>query len=573
MIILGVCNANASGATLIIDGQMVASVNEERFTRVKNHRTFPHASIAYCLKAGGVDLAEVDAVACGAWGGLDETFLIQLAGDMMAAVRNDPTAAEQIDQRVRTAVESDRAYRQELHQELHGLGFARDKVFCYDHHTSHAYTAFFPSPFEQALVVTMDGRGDFKSATVWLASRTGGLRLLDSVSLLNSIGMFYAFITRFLGFTPDRHEGKVTGLAAAGDPGVCRHVLEKMIGWEGRITARPGRYYTPFTTGTLPALEEELARFRREDVAAAAQALTEEIVCAYVRKYLAATSQQQVCMAGGVFSNVRLNQKIMELPEVENVFIFPNMGDGGNAFGGALIHLYAGGGKLSEPLQHVYWGPAYSSGEISRALDEYRGQIEVVPLEWYGLHTIARELAEGSVIGLFTGRCEYGPRALGARSILARATDPSVTRLLNARLHRSDFMPFAPVTLESFASTFYKNWQSDHIASRFMTVCYHCTARAREQTPAIVHFDGTARPQVLSARHNRLYFDLISEYFKLTDIPTLINTSFNNHEEPIVCSPKDAIRSLLLGNVDYVIMEDNVVYPISPNSQNIRQTS
>jgi carbamoyltransferase len=175
------------------------------------------------------------------------------------------------------------------------------------------------------------------------------------------------------------------------------------------------------------------------------------------------------------------------------------------------------------------------------------------------LQRVALEIAAGGIIGLFTGRMEYGPRALGGRSIMARAIDHDVTAILNKRLNRSEFMPFAPVTLEDYAGQYYVGWQKAQLASRFMTVCYECTDRAKRETPGIVHVDQTARPQIINAADNALYYGILKAYHDLTGIPTLINTSFNNHEEPIVCSPKDAIESLLLDNVDYVVLEEFVV--------------
>lgn len=561
MKVLGVCNANDSGASLIVDGEIVACANEERFSRRKNHRTFPRASISFCLEHGGLRPQDIDHIGCGAWGGIEDAFLPQLIEELLSAVQEGgPKARELIQQRTRVAVRRDAAFRAELEAGLSEMGFDPAALECHDHHLSHAATAFYPSPFDEALVVTMDSRGDFKSATVSEATREGGLELRKSTSMYDSVGTFYGFITRFLGFTPDRHEGKVTGLAAFGDPEACLEELRGMIECvDGRIRAHIGPNYTPFLTGELPSLEKRLSRHRREDIAAGAQRLTEEIILCHVASFLEAGAPRNLCLAGGVFANVKVNQRLREHPGVKNLYVFPQMGDGGNALGGALLTLYRRGGRLKGPLESVFLGPSFRRDEVLAALRERPRDLLWEELSHYSVERIAREISEGAVVGLFRGRMEYGPRALGGRSILARATDPGINFELNRRLHRTEFMPFAPVTLEEAAPSWYEGWGPDHIASRFMTVCYPCTERARRETPAIVHVDGTARPQVLAPGETSLYGRILSAYHALTGIPTLINTSFNNHEEPIIATPRDALDSLALDNVDYVVLEDLVV--------------
>ena len=560
MKILGICNTSDAGATLLIDGAVVASVNEERFSRIKNQRAFPAQAINYCLTSQGLDIAQIDYVVCGAWGGVDEQYLATVIAELLAAVVKNPAAQQVINDRTRVALERDGFFRRELREEVINLGVPAEKIAFYDHHLSHAYTAFYPSPFEEALVCTSDARGDFKSATISKASRQAGIELLDSTSMYHSLGFFYAFITRYLGFTPNKHEGKITGLAAFGNPEACLPVLRRMIGYQDEKTvANLGTCYMPFLSATLPEIERELARYSKADVAAGAQHLLEQTTSAYLQKYLQLTGLRQVCLAGGVFSNVKLNQRILALPEVDNIYVFPQMGDGGNAFGGALIKLYELGGTFNAPLHHVFLGPAFSRPEILHTLAAYQEQVTYCAVQEYTLQRVAQEIAAGGIIGLFTGRMEYGPRALGGRSIMARAIDHDVTAILNKRLNRSEFMPFAPVTLEDYADQYYVGWQQAQLASRFMTVCYACTDRAKRETPGIVHVDQTARPQIINAADNALYYGILKAYHDLTGIPTLINTSFNNHEEPIVCSPKDAIESLLLDNVDYVVLEEFIV--------------
>ncbi|MCQ9207278.1 MAG: carbamoyl transferase [Omnitrophica bacterium] len=561
MKILGVCNAYVSGATLFIDNNVVASVNEERFSRIKNHRTFPIQSINYCLRYAGLTVSDIDYIACGAWGGISQEFLPYVVEELIDAVLNDPTAKEIINDRTRVAIEKDHQFKNELMENLLKLGFQPEQINLYDHHLSHAYTAFYPSPFEEALVFTVDRRGDFKSATISKANRKSGIKLLDSTSMYTSLGAFYGFITRYLGFTPDKHEGKVTGLAAFGEYSSCIDIVKRMISYrDGRIIANIGKNYTPFLNGKLPEIEALLAKSSREDIAAAAQKVTEEIVLSFLKKHLQSTNLRNVCLAGGVFGNVKLNQRILELKEVDNVYIFPQMGDGGNAFGGGLIKLYELGLTFNYPLRDVFLGPSFENEAITVELDRHKDDLTWDEIENYSVEKIAEDISNGKVVGIFTGRMEFGPRALGSRSIITRATDKDINTILNKRLHRTEFMPFAPVTLEEYAHTYYKGWNSNHLCSYFMTVCYECTEKAISESPAIVHVDNTARPQIINSGNcNSLYYNIVKAYNDLTGIPTLINTSFNNHEEPIACSPADAMESLLKDNVDYIVIEKFVV--------------
>lgn len=559
--ILGVCNANNSGATLIIGSEVIACVSEERLTRIKNDRAFPQQSIDYCLDFAGLTISDIDYVACGAWGGLAEEYLPQVIEEIQDAVLRDSSAKEMINDRVRVAVERDIQYRNELVEKLLELGFQRNQISLHDHHLSHAYTAFYPSQFEEALVFTLDGRGDFKSATISKATRESGLELLSSTSMFSSLGAFYGFFTRYLGFTPDRHEGKVTGLAAFGDSSTCIEILRGMISYrDGQIIANLGENFTSFLSGRLPELEAKLDKFEKVDIAAAVQEVTEEIVLAILKKYLHELKIKNVCLAGGVFGNVKLNQRILELEEVNHVYVFPQMGDGGNAFGGSLIKLYELGLELNYPMKTVCLGHEYKGEEILEELNNYKDKLTWVSVEDYSIEKIAEDLSQGQIIGIFAGRMEFGPRALGSRSIIAQATDKEINNSLNDRLNRTEFMPFAPVTLEKYAHEYYIGWDTSHLCAHFMTVCYECKPKAVSETPAVVHVDNTARPQIINSTNcSPMYYNVLSAYHQLTNIPTIMNTSFNNHEEPIVCSPHDAIDSLLKNNVDYLIMEEYIV--------------
>jgi carbamoyltransferase len=371
---------------------------------------------------------------------------------------------------------------------------------------------------------------------------------LDSIPTPYSLGTFYENVTSALGFRPDRHAGKIVGLAAYGDPEVLGDVLQGLIEWQGH-RPRWRRSSDVYLSRRLAA------EFAKIDVAAAYQTVLEEIVVRYVSHYVRETGLKHVALAGGVAANVKLNQRVHEIAGVEGVYIHPNMGDGGCGTGAAMIMAQEHGDTI-EPMASVYLGPEYSPRELQAALTQagfaitLHDDIEI---------KIARLLADNRVVARFDGRMEYGPRALGNRSILYPATDPEVNQWLNHRLHRTEFMPFAPVTLAEDARHCYEHLNGAELAARFMTITFDCTPWMREHSPAAVHVDGTARPQLVTEETNASLYRILHEYKQLTGLPSVINTSFNMHEEPIVCSPRDAVRSFLAGGIDYLAMGDYLV--------------
>jgi carbamoyltransferase len=275
----------------------------------------------------------------------------------------------------------------------------------------------------------------------------------------------------------------------------------------------------------------------------------------YVRHYLKLSGLTHVVLSGGVVANVKLNQRIREIDGVERIFIHPNMGDGGCGTGAALAE-FLGSEALGQPIHDVFLGPSYSDTEMATALQ--RAQLPFsrhTPIESH----LAGLIAAGKVVARFNGRMEYGPRALGNRSILYHAHEPEVNQWLNQRLGRTEFMPFAPATLSEYRHECYRNTEGCEHAAQFMTLTFDCTDLMKQTSPAAVHVDGTARPQLVTEDSNPSFYQILTEYHKLTGVPSVINTSFNMHEEPIVCSPEDAIRAFLQGNLDYLAMGDYVV--------------
>jgi carbamoyltransferase len=357
------------------------------------------------------------------------------------------------------------------------------------------------------------------------------------------LGLFYAQVTEALGFKPTRHEGKIVGLAAYGKASVLFDEVYRRFN-------ETDSSYTYVSSLNMKYCVDLAKKYQREDISAAYQAVLERVVTNMVAKYIKKYQQKNIVLAGGVTANVKLNQRIFEIKGIENIFIYPNMGDGGTGAGAALYCASILNEKMKPyKLRDVYFGPSFSDEEIKDVLDReglryrYSSTIE---------KDIAGLLSQGKVVARFNGAMEYGPRALGNRSILYHSKDPSVNKWLNKKLDRTEFMPFAPATLYEFREKCYEGVKGAEHAATFMTITFDCTDYMKKVSPAAIHIDGTARPQLVSEDINPSFYRIIKEYHKITGIPSIINTSYNMHEEPIVCTPFDAVRAFKLGDLDYL---------------------
>ena len=408
-----------------------------------------------------------------------------------------------------------------------------------EHHQSHAANSFLASGFERALCITLDGYGTGLAGSVSEASG-GKIKRLHNLSYPNSLGTMYEHVTSSLGFKPSRHEGKIVGLASYGDPEILSDILlDKVKQEDGNFSI--------YGSNNIFFSRHLASHFPKIDVAAAYQHVLEVVATNYVNHWVNKTGIDTIVLSGGVVANVKLNQRIFELDNVKNIFIYPNMGDGGCGTGAAMYYSWPQ--NKVETISSPYYGPDYSDHEIKLALDNEGLKYEMP--ENYAA-AVAKLINEGKVVARFNGRMEYGPRALGNRSIMYHAREPEVNQWLNKRLGRTEFMPFAPVTLYEERHKCYHNIDGAEHTAEFMTITFDCTDIMKETCPAAVHVDGTARPQLVRREVNPGYYDIVKEYEKLSGIPSLINTSFNMHEEPIVCSPNDAIRAFLDGNIDWL---------------------
>jgi len=544
--------AHESSAALLVDGVVVAAAAEERFTRVKNQGGFPHRAVDYVLGAGGISASELSAVAYPAL-----PTSVERARDLRHFAQNSAfVATTSLDARSKAAHLANYArglakryarFESEIPTDIisglaeHGVSAPIEFV---DHHEAHCATAYFASGIDRCLAVSLDGYGSGYAGSFYHCEG-GKMRLLAGIPYPHSLGTFYRRVTQALGFKPNRHEGKIVGLAAFGDPDVLVDRVMKRVDLDDPS-------YFRLKASQDPYFEAELAKtYRREDVAAAYQRVLEHIATTYVARWVERTGLTDVVCAGGVFANVKMNQRIMELPAVRSMFVYPNMGDGGVGLGAALVLESNRRGLTPKRLHDVYLGPGLDERECESALR--RAGIEFsrpADLE----STIVDYLASGHVVARCDGRMEFGPRALGHRSILYPATDASVNRWLNDRLRRTEFMPFAPISLASEADALYEGIGKVRHSAEFMTVTTNCTARMRSESPAAVHVDGTARPQLVRAEVEPKVHRILELYRRRTGIPTLINTSYNMHEEPIVCSAEDAVRAFLDGALEVLAL-------------------
>lgn len=426
-----------------------------------------------------------------------------------------------------------------------------------EHHRAHAAGAFYHSGFDTSWIMTLDGEGDGFSCCFFNADRRNGLVLKKSFFHNEiTVGRDYEKVTAMLGFHPLRHPGKVTGLAAYGQENRdCIDTLENYLSasWKtdrSRVLDS-GDAYQVIEEAGLQRLRSDrtqvFGRYSREDIAYAVQWLTEKKALELINGIIPDVLNANICLSGGVFANVAVNRRVKEMG-FQNVFIMPAMTDCGLSLG-ACLHAYPDPFALPVP-DTMYFGCSYSEEQIRRTLEE-----NSVCYETPGnmAQTVAELLVKGHVIARFDGAMEYGPRALGNRSILYHCNDPSVNDWLNKQLRRTEFMPFAPVTMARFAGDRYAGYGGAERSARFMTITFPCTNTMKQEAPAVVHVDGTARPQIIHPSDNPGYYAILDAYYGLTGIPTLVNTSFNMHEEPIVMTPGDALKAFEASHLDALI--------------------
>lgn len=547
MRVLAVHEDSNANLAVVSEHGVEFAVAEERLSRTRFQGGFPRRSLAELTARTGLTIDDMDAVVVAnryhAYSRLPGVELPTFEHPFLGVSQKGMLVFQ--DQLFRGGAVARLTERLARGLANHRMGRAVPIV---EHHTAHAYSAYVPSGFAECTAVTVDNFGDGYASSVF-ACRNGRVERLYGSSALHSPGQFYGEVAQVLGFHP-LLAGKVTALAAFGDAATAYGVVEPLLG----LSADEKDF-------VLPPLAEKrrngrlyraLDTHRREDVAAAAQRRLEDVLVPYVLRAVRETGLDRVVVAGGVFGNVAVNRRLVERPEIGELYVQPAMTDQGIALGAALAVLSEGGGPLADfHLDHVFLGPGYAEREIEDALGAAGAAYTRMddPSE-----SIAELLAQGAVVARFDGRLELGPRALGNRSILVAATDAGLPERLNVALHRASFMPFAPATLEDEAERLYPGLAKVRSTARFMTVALPCADELRRSCPAVVHHDGSARPQVVGARDNPGFYAILSAYRARTGVGTLLNTSFNLHEEPIVCTPADALRAFATSGVDHLAL-------------------
>jgi carbamoyltransferase len=558
MIILGINAYHAnSSAAVVVDGRLVAAVEEERLNRVKYAAGLPARAIQFCLDRAGAKLSEVDHIA------VPRHPRARLGTKLRYSLRMPRFALDRLRVMKRFAG---------IHQELAAafdvpIESIKAQFHRIEHHRAHLASAYFVSPFDRAAVLSADGLGDFASA-MWAAGEGARMRTLGDVRFPHSLGIYYTALTQYLGFWKFGDEYKVMGLAAYGKPEFLEE-FRRIVRSDAAHSFRLGlEYFTHQSQGPEMSwrdsdrtpiqgrlfsehLEKRLGPARRAEeplnqrhhnIAASMQAALEEILIAQWNVLHKHTKAKSLCLAGGIAFNCVANGKIFDHTPFERVFVQPAAGDAGLSVGAAFAVNHE---VLRQPreftMDHAYWGPSFSANEIRQSVDQFCSaedgvDIKTLDEDWL-VDATARHIAAGKIVGWFQGATEWGPRALGNRSILADPRRAEMKEVLNRRIkHREIFRPFAPSIIEEATGEFFEQTHP----SPFMTFAYNVLSEKRSVIPAPTHIDGTARLQTVSRTSNPLYWRLLRTFGEMTGVPVVLNTSFNDNE-PIVCRPEEAL--------------------------------
>jgi carbamoyltransferase len=569
---LGISLSHDSGVTLIEDGKIKLAVSEERFCRVKSYSGFPEHSLEWIIKELGGSLNQLESVGV--------ANRVQGAPPPIKSDLSDAVMPNWQWAMLRTGMKIglDRmilgtkwgvTLYQEIFRHFTGEAFERLKKLLsaagyngrierFDHHLCHQLSAIYTSGWDECLTISVDCFGDAVGGRV-AVYKNGDVQQLAMTPMYHSIGYYYLFATNVCGFPKGYHCGKTTGLAAYSDGGAALEYFRKKIVFDPATGAVINR--GKFLYAALEEMRQELKGFSREMIASAIQTVTEEVITAYIKYWIEKSGQTNLALAGGIFANVKLNQRIAALPGIKGISVHPHMGDGGLGTGAAYAvarELYPQSKPKPYFISDAFCGSDLSSEDLPNLMRE-------ASLEFHKSNDIDLEVADllaaGKVVARVAGAMEYGPRALGNRSILYQATDPTVNTWLNHKLCRSEFMPFAPMVLDEDAPLLLKNYssQNSHTAE-FMTITYDVTDKCKKESPAVVHIDGTARPQILVERTNPHCYRILSHYKKKTGLSAIVNTSYNMHDEPIVRTAAEAIRAFLLSQLDYLVLDDYVAW-------------
>ncbi|MEM9315273.1 MAG: carbamoyltransferase [Pseudomonadota bacterium] len=587
MIILGISAFyHDSAAAVLADGHIVAAAQEERFTRRKHDARFPAHAVRYCLDEVGASLDDVDHVV------FFEKPFMKFERLLETYVQFAPRGFNSFRMAMPLWIKEKLFQKTELKRLLRELGRGetlRNDLLFSEHHLSHAASSFYPSPFEEAAVLTMDGVGEWATTTL-AVGRGSDLRIEREIPFPNSLGLLYSAFTYHTGFRVNSGEYKLMGLAPYGEPRFADRIREHLIDVKPDGSFRLDQRYFNYCTGLTmtsarfdalfeakPRRPESPLEQHHMDMAASVQVVVEDVVVRLARDIRERTGQTKLCLAGGVALNCVANGRLRREGIFDDIWIQPAAGDAGGALGAALYahHAFLGGERrinCGDAMRGAYLGPSYTQGEIVDRLAAVGARFEVVDDEEI-LRRVAADLAEGRAVGWFQDRMEFGPRALGNRSILGDPRSPTTQRTLNLKIkYRESFRPFAPSVLEEAVGDWFDldgpspymllvdDVREDRRVAPDLEVAeatgLDLLNQVRSEIPAVTHVDHSARIQTVSAETNPRYHRLISIFRELTGVPVLVNTSFNVRGEPIVATPEDAFRCFMGTEMDVLAVGD-----------------
>jgi len=563
MYILGIsCYYHDASAALIKDGHIIAAAEEERFTRKKHDQSFPVNAIKFCMEKAQITSDKISYVAFYEKPILKfERLLMQhiamFTFSYWSFYKEMPNwIVEKL--RIPTTI------KKKLKQGKHKF---KGEILFVEHHMAHAASSYLVSPFKESAILTIDGVGEW-TTTAYGFAKENDITLSKKIDFPHSLGLLYSAVTAYLGFKVNNDEYKVMGLAPYGKP-VYLEQMRKLIDikedgsyaldmsyftYHYKLKSISRKFIDEF--GPMRKPESQLEQ-RHKDIAASVQKLTEEVIFQMLNHLHKETKCNNVCLAGGVALNSVANGKITKHTPFKNIFIQPAASDAGTALGAALYVWHTILGNKREYVQTTsYFGPSFTTEEIKHFLDEKK-----IVYQEYDKEEIPKKTAElinkNNVIGWFQGGMEWGPRALGNRSILSNASHPDMKDILNAKVkHREMFRPFAPVILQEKVHEWF---EIDKDEESFMLFVYPFKEEKKKFVPSVVHVDGSGRLQTINKEQNEAYYSVIKEYEKLTGIPILINTSFNIRGEPIVCTPQQAYRCMMGTGIDYLVIDTFII--------------
>ncbi|MDD5774181.1 MAG: carbamoyltransferase [bacterium] len=546
-----------SAACLLIDGEIIAASAEERFNRKKHSLDFPHHAVTFCLERSGLDINELDCIV------FYEKPFLKFERIIKTYISTFPRSFKSFKNFLPLWLKYKLFIPQKIREEL---GF-RGKIYFVDHHYAHAASAFYPSGFENSAILTTDGTGEWTVIACGVGQNRN-INLHKEMRFPHSIGLLYSAVTAHLGFQVNGGEGKVMALAAYGAPSYYAD-FKKVIKMKDDGSFLLNMDYFSFHSDLVmtskefvktfgkPRQQEGLLTQRDYDLAATLQKCTEDILISIARNLYKETGSKNLCLAGGVALNCVANHKILENTDFKDIFIQPAAGDDGGSLGSAFyIHMALSDQKNRVRMNNAFFGPSFSSEEIEIFLNEH--QVNYKKFENRNeLHKIvAQKIYNNKIIGYFQGSMEFGPRSLGARSILANPINPETKDVLNKRVkHREWFRPFAPAVLCEYKNDYFEILCD----SPFMLLAAKVKDEKKQLIPSVTHVDGRARIQTVKKEYSPDFYGLIEEFRKISGVPMVLNTSFNDKAEPIVCSPFDAYLCFMNTDMDYLVLGDFLI--------------